>query len=89
MSVVCAAVLSVTLTRLGPYLREHLAPPKPLLILFVGVIAPWFGGIYFAYKAARATNKVWIFSFEHEIDFLSRGSLLQTLQIQSKDLRFP
>jgi hypothetical protein len=53
------------------------------------VIAPWFGGIYFAYKAARAANKVWIFSFEHEIDFLSRGSLLQTLQIQSKDLRFP
>jgi hypothetical protein len=58
ISVVCAAVLLVTLTRLGPYLSEHLAPPKPLVILFMGVIAPWFGGIYFAYKAARAANKV-------------------------------
>jgi hypothetical protein len=67
----------------------HPAPPKPLVILSMGVIAPWFGGIYFAYKAARAANKVRIFSFEHEIDFLSRGSLLQTLQIRSKDLRFP
>ena len=28
-------------------------------------------------------------TFEHEIDFLSRGSLLQTLQIRSKDVRFP
>jgi hypothetical protein len=26
-------------------------------------------------------------TFEHEIDFLSRGSLLQTLQIRSKDVR--
>jgi hypothetical protein len=58
MSVACAAVLLVTLTRLGPYLSEHLAPPKPLVIFFMGVIAPWFGGIYFAYQAARAANKV-------------------------------
>lgn len=58
MSVVCAAVLLVTFTRLGPYVGEHLSPPKPLIFLFVGGIAPWFVGIYFAYRAARAGNKV-------------------------------
>jgi hypothetical protein len=58
MSVVCAAILLVTFTTLGPYVGEHLAPPKPLVVLFVGGIAPWFVGIYFAFKAARAGNKV-------------------------------
>lgn len=57
MSVVCGAILLATFTRLGPYVSEHLAPPKPLVVLFVGVIAPWFVGIYFAYKAACAGNK--------------------------------
>ena len=58
MSVVCAAILLVTFTRLGPYVSEHLSPPKPLIVVFVGGIAPWFVGIYFAYMAARARNKV-------------------------------
>ena len=58
MSVVCAAILLVTFTTLGPYVGEHLAPPKPLIVLLVCGIAPWFVGIYFAYKAARAGNKV-------------------------------
>ena len=57
-SVVCAAILFVTFTRLGPYVGEHLAPPKPLVVLLVGGIAPWFVGTYFAYKAARAENKL-------------------------------
>jgi hypothetical protein len=58
MSFVCAAILLVTFTSLGPYVSEHLAAPKPLVVLLVGGIAPWFVGIYFAYKAARAGNKV-------------------------------
>jgi hypothetical protein len=58
ISVVCAAIVLVTCTILGPYVSEHLAPPKPMVFLFVGGIAPWFVGIYFAYKAARAGNKV-------------------------------
>ena len=58
MSVVCAAILFVTFTRLGPYVGEHLAPPTPLVVLFVGGIAPWFVGTYFAYKAACAENKL-------------------------------
>ena len=58
MSVVCAAILLVTFASLGPYVSEHLSPPKPLIVLFVGGIAPWFVGIYFAYRAARAGNKV-------------------------------
>jgi hypothetical protein len=58
MSVVCAAILLATFTSIGPYVSEHLAPPKPLVVLFVGGIVPWFVGVYFAYKAARARNKV-------------------------------
>ena len=58
MSVVCAAILLVTFTSLGPYISEHLSPPKPLIVLFVAGIVPWFVGIYFAYRAARAGNKV-------------------------------
>jgi hypothetical protein len=54
MFVVCAAIMLATFTRLGPYVSEHFAPPKPLVVLFVGGIAPWFVGVYFAYKAARA-----------------------------------
>ena len=57
MSVVCAAILLMTFTSLGPYVGEHSAPPKPLVVLFVGAIALWFVGIYFAYKAARAGNR--------------------------------
>ena len=58
MSVLCVVILLVTFTSLGPYVAEHFAPPKPLVVLFVGGIVPWFVGIYFAYKAARAGSKV-------------------------------
>lgn len=58
MSVLCAVILLVTFTSLGPYVGERFGPPKPLVVLFVGGIAPWFVGIYFAYKAARAGSKV-------------------------------
>ena len=34
MSVVCAAILLVTFTSLGPYVSEHLAPTKPLVVRF-------------------------------------------------------
>ena len=58
ISVLCAAAMLVTFTTLGPYVGEHFAPPKPLVVLFVSGIAPWFVGVYFAYKAARGGNKV-------------------------------
>jgi hypothetical protein len=36
---------------------EHLAPPEPLVVLFAGGIAPWFVGVYFAYRRlARGRN---------------------------------
>jgi cytochrome b561 len=58
MFLVCVVILLVTLFKIGPWAGEHLARPLPLIILFVGVIAPWFVGIYSAYKAACAGNKV-------------------------------
>jgi hypothetical protein len=44
------------------YLTVHLEPPKPWIIpmrigWFLGVVAPWFVGIYFAYQTSRAANK--------------------------------
>ncbi len=61
--VVCALISYATLKGFGLYLNVHLVPPKPLIVpmrvaWFVGVIAPWFVGLYFAYLAARAANKV-------------------------------
>jgi hypothetical protein len=60
--VVCAVVSYATFKAFGSYLRVHLVPPEQLVIpmrvgWFVGVIAPWFVGLYFAYVAARAANK--------------------------------
>jgi hypothetical protein len=57
--VVCAVIQYATFRALASYLWTHLAPPKPLIVLFlVGLIAPWFVGLYFAYSAARAANVV-------------------------------
>jgi hypothetical protein len=49
-----------TFKGLDLYLRDHLAAPRPLafLIIVFGVITPWCVGIYFAYRAARAANKI-------------------------------
>jgi hypothetical protein len=58
ISALCAAIPVATFTIVGPYAGERLSPPKPMFVLFVGGIAPWFVGVYFAYKAARAGNKV-------------------------------
>jgi hypothetical protein len=54
MPVLCTAALYATFI----YLRDHLFPPRPLAILFAGVIAPWCVGLYFAYRAARTANRV-------------------------------
>src|ERR1700691_4838006 len=61
--VVCAVFSYTTFKLLDLYLTVHLAPSKPFAIpmrvgWFVGVIAPWFVGVYFAYMTARAANKV-------------------------------
>ena len=60
--VVCALISYATFRAIGSYLTVHLAPPKPWITpmrvgMFLGGIAPWFVGIYFAYKAARAANR--------------------------------
>ena len=60
--VVCVVVSDATFKAFGSYLRVHLVPPEQLVIpmrvgWFVGAIAPWFVGLYFAYVAARAANK--------------------------------
>ena len=60
--VVCAFISFATYKGFDLYLNVHLAPPKPLIVpmrvgWFVGVIAPWFVGLYFAYMASRAVNK--------------------------------
>jgi hypothetical protein len=54
---------SATYKGLDLYLTVHLVPPKPLILpmragWFVGGVAPWFVGLYFAYVTARAANKV-------------------------------
>jgi hypothetical protein len=58
--VVCTTILYGTFKGLDLYLRDHLTAPSPLafLIIVLGVIAPWCVGIYFAYRAARTTNKI-------------------------------
>jgi hypothetical protein len=56
--IVCALIQYATFKAVVLYDVAYLAPPRPLVILFVGVIAPWLVGIYFAYVAARAASKV-------------------------------
>jgi uncharacterized membrane protein YfcA len=46
--IVCAVIPYATFKGVELYLNHGLAPPKPLVILLLGVIAPWFVGIYFA-----------------------------------------
>ena len=58
--VVCAAILYATFKGLDLYLSDHLQVPRlpAILIIAMGVVAPWCVGIYSAYRAARAANKV-------------------------------
>ena len=58
--VVCTAILYATFKGLDLYLRDHLQVPRlpAILIIVMGVVAPWCVGIYSAYRAARAGNKV-------------------------------
>ena len=83
MPVVCTFILYATFKALVPYMQDHFAPrPWPLVVLFVGVFAPRFVGIYFAYRAARAANKalraigaaeVLIFLLAAALVLMSRG----------------
>ena len=58
--VVCTSILYATFRGLDLYLRDHLTVPRlpAILIVLIGVVAPWSVGIYFAYRAARAASKV-------------------------------
>ncbi|MGH9528422.1 MAG: hypothetical protein ACRD2S_00715 [Terriglobales bacterium] len=58
--VVCTAILYATFRGLDLYLRDHLTVPRlpAILIIVMGVVAPWCMGIYSAYRAARAANKI-------------------------------
>lgn len=58
--VVCAALLYATFRGVDLYLRNHLTIPRlpAILVLAVGVVVPWCVGIYSAYRAGRAANKV-------------------------------
>lgn len=58
--VVCAAILYATFKGLDLYLRDHFQVPRlpAILIIVMGIGAPWSVGIYSAYRAARAANKV-------------------------------
>ena len=58
----CALISFATYKAISLYLTLHLEPPKPWIIpmrigWFLGVVAPWFVGIYFAYQTSRAANK--------------------------------
>jgi hypothetical protein len=58
--VVCTAVLYATFKGLDLYLRDHLTVPRlpAILVIVMGVVAPWCIGIYSAYRTARAANKI-------------------------------
>jgi len=58
--VVCIALLYATFKGVGWYLSDHLQMPRlaAVLVIVVGVIAPWSVGIYSAYRAARAASKL-------------------------------
>jgi len=57
--VVCTAILCATFKGLDLYLRDHLTVPRvaAILIIVIGMVAPWCVGIYYAYRAARAANR--------------------------------
>ena len=83
--VVCAVILHATFKGLGLYLRNHLEVPAGLpaiLVIVMGVVAPWCVGIYYAYRAARAANKalraigsmeVLIFLLAAAVSLVARG----------------
>ena len=56
----CAAILYATFKGLDLYLRDHLQMQRltAMLVIVLGVVAPWCVGIYFGYRTARAANKV-------------------------------
>ncbi len=56
----CAVILYATFKGLDLYLRDHLQMPRltAMLVVVMGVVAPWCVGIYSAYRTARAANKV-------------------------------
>ena len=58
--IVCTGILYATFRGLDLYLRDHLTVPRLLaiLIIMMGVVAPWCVGIYSAYRAARTANKI-------------------------------
>ena len=58
--VVCTAILYATFKGLDLYLRSHLQVPRlpAILVIAIGVVAPWCVGIYSAYRTARAANKL-------------------------------
>ena len=77
--VVCAAAMYGTFRVLDLYLINHLAPPKPLVVLFAsGFVIPWFAGLFFAYRAARAANRALraVGAMEVLVFLLSAGSAL-------------
>jgi hypothetical protein len=58
----CALISFGTYKAISFYLTIYLEPPKPWIIpmrigWFLGVVAPWFVGSYFAYETSRAANK--------------------------------
>src|SRR6476646_6265930 len=57
--VLCVVILFGTFEGLALYLRNHLEVPRvpAILIVVIGVVAPWCIGIYSAYRAARTANK--------------------------------
>ena len=58
--VVCTAIVYATFKGLELYLRDHLTMPRltAILVIAIGVVAPWCVGIYSAYRAARAASRV-------------------------------
>ena len=82
--VVCTAILYATFRGLELYLRDHLTVPRlpAILVIVMGVVAPWCVGIYSAYRAARAASavlraigsmEVLIFLLAAAVPILARG----------------
>jgi hypothetical protein len=82
--VVCTAILYATIRGLELYLRDHLTVPRlpAILVIVMGVVAPWCVGIYSAYRAARAASvvlraigsmEVLIFLLAAAVPILARG----------------
>ena len=51
-------IVCATFRGVEAYTRTHLVPPMPLVILFLGILALWCVGLYFAYVTSCAANKV-------------------------------